>query len=130
VVAWLDELPPADGYADYTGVFQAGGQDVAHGVGFRTLGFLQSQVGYNIGGHYSQLQVSLAIGDAYQAAAHLDIFGDGKSLLSGGVDVYPNPNSPLINKTVNVAGVQHLVLFATTSSTVAQAMFGNAKLTA
>jgi hypothetical protein len=124
--AWLDELSPVDGQTKFTGVFVLAGRDVPHGVGFDTYGNEPRQVTYDIGGHYSELQVALAIGDIYKAPAHLDILGDGTSLLSGGVDV--TPNGQVINKAVNVTGVRRLKLVATVASGEAQAMFANPRL--
>jgi hypothetical protein len=125
--ASLDDLAPIQGKPDYTGVSAVGGRDVLHGVGLSVVAGSPRQVSYDIGGHYSQLQVGLAIGDDLPGPAHLDILGDGMSLLSGGVDV--TPNGQLISKTVNLAGVRRLDLIATTNSNLyAEAMFGNPKL--
>lgn len=121
---WLDSLQPSSGNADFTGPFAVGGKDVPHGVGFEASQGQASSATYDIGGRYAQMSVDLAIGDQFQNPAHLDILGDnGQSLLGGGVDVVPN--GEMIAKTVNVTGVQHLTLVATTNqNSYAQAIFG------
>jgi hypothetical protein len=126
---WLDQLAPANGSPSpfSTGSFQVQGRGGSHGVGLLVWASSPTEVDYDIGGHYSQLQVALAIGDQHQAPAHLDIVGDGRSLLSGGVDV--SPNGQLTSEAVNVAGVRRLALIATTiSNGPALAMFCNSRL--
>ena len=86
----------------FTGLFAVGGPDVLHGVGLGAYSGSPIQVTYDIGGHYSELRVGLAIGDKWPYPAHLDILGDDASLLSGGVDI--THSGQIISKTPSLAG--------------------------
>lgn len=121
---WLDNLQPTSGTPDYTGPFAVNGNDIPHGVGFSVIKGKAYSATYNIGGHYSEFSVVLAIGDENPNPAHLDILGDGRSLIGGGVDVVPN--GELVSKMVSVKGVRQLTLVATTNQgSFSQAMFGD-----
>jgi serine/threonine protein kinase len=125
--AWLTDLSPS-GQPAAAGALTVGGKDLTHAVGLDAANSSPTHIDYTLGGRYTTLRVDLAIGDKYGGgAAHIDILGDGSSLLSGGVDL--SSTSGIRHESVSLVGVQTLTLVVTTAhSGYVEAVFGNAQV--